>query len=148
MTDERDEIPSLPMGVGRQTIQPMAFTDLDEHLAEAFSRRGHEMARYEEPRGPDAFTVRRPGRKPVTSQFERLKRSRDEVERRRRWIVLRRAKEARDRGLFQCLRPGCHNLLPPPGSIRQSCVPETCSPRCCNAVGHLRRTRRLPPRPR
>ena len=42
-------------------------------------------------------------------------------------------------GPSSCVRTGCQNLLPPPGHLQPGPVPETCSPRCSNAVAYYRR---------
>lgn len=135
----------------------MAFTDLDEHLAEVFSG----VAFNTEDLAHGAFhVIHRKGYGNTRSSPLKIPGAKRERSRWRDWdeerkartyatnrrYIVKRAMERREAATpATCARPGCGKPLRP--SLKPGPPPTTCSRRCSNAAARLRRLGRLPPLP-
>jgi hypothetical protein len=117
----------------------MAWEDLEEDIGELFGHRelGHV---------PDGYSFRN-ARKHTQwkdmSPAERRSQYVAHLRYMRRVLTARRDAKHAALGATTCIRPGCCNLLPPPGSLRHGKVSTTCEHRCSNAVAYYRRTGKL-----
>jgi len=120
----------------------MAFTDLNEHLTEAFGHEVPELALYEDRRNLRYMHVVLQS----TPQPRTARRAAVCAAAQKRWVhrnsIARRWRDYVANGRTHCALPGCCNMLVPPWVIRLGTFSATCGKACSKELAALKRALR------